>query len=134
MPDSRDSKIRKITQMIEEVLNTPIPGTPNISGVKKTAAGYQGRVMYVALPGSSRKSQNALSHRAQQVFGHVKRNGRASAKALMVALEVNRNVIAGAVHELKQAGILASEPLMAGASQSAAEYHPRRTARKKTRK
>jgi hypothetical protein len=114
--------------MIEKVLNEPIPGTPNISGLRRNADGLQlqGRVMYVALPGSKRKSQNVLSRRAQQVLGQVNRTGRATAAALMDALEVNRNVIAGAVHELKQAGFLASQPAdWSAAYEAAAEYKPR---------
>lgn len=132
-PQERKShaRIRKFVEGIEKVLNEPIPGTPNISGVRRNAAGnFQGRVMYVALPGSKRKSQNVLSRRAQQVMGQINRTGRTTAAALMDALEVNRNVIAGAVHELKQAGFLATEALTSGpAYQTAAGYKPR--ARKK---
>jgi hypothetical protein len=133
---SRETKIRRMLAMIEKVLNEPIPGTPNISGLRRSTDGLQlqGRVMYVALPGSKRKSQNVLSHRAQQVLGQVNRQGRATAAALMDALEVNRNVIAGAVHELKQAGFLASQPATVG-SESAAGYKPRQAATtKRTRK
>lgn len=132
---SRDTQIRRILAMIEKTLNEPIPGTPNISGVRRNAEGnLQGRVMYVALPGSKRKSQNVLSHRAQQVMGLVNRTGRTTAAALMDALEVNRNVIAGAVHELKQAGFLATEALASAPGtrnyQAAAGYKPR--AKRKT--
>lgn len=130
------ARIRRLVEQIEKVLNDPIPGTPNISGVRRNAEGnLQGRVMYVALPGSKRKSQNVLSRRAQQVLGQVNRTGRTTAAALMDTLEVNRNVIAGAVHELKQAGFLATEPAMASGSgyQVAAEHTPRKR-KKATRK
>jgi hypothetical protein len=136
-PKNRDNQIRRIMGMIEKVLNEPIPGTPNISGIRRNAEGnLQGRVMYVALPGSKRKSQNVLSHRAQQVMGLVNRTGRTTAAALMEALEVNRNVIAGAVHELKQAGFLASKAVVGEVGggrnyEAAAEVKPR--ARKKNR-
>lgn len=137
----RDGQIRRAIAMIEKVLNAPIPGTPNISSIHRNAEGnLQGRVMYVALPGSKRKSLNVLSHRAQQVMGQVNRTGRTTAAALMDALEVNRNVIAGAVHELKQAGFLASKAAIGGDLgggrnyEAAAEVKPRARKVKKNRK
>lgn len=122
---SRETRIRRILALIEKTLNEPIPGTPNIS--RKRGGNPQGRVMYVALPGSKKKTQ-MLSHRAQQVMGQINRKGRITAAALMSALEVNRNVIAGAVHELKQAGFLGTEPAMASGAeyQTAAEHQPRK--------
>lgn len=93
------AEIKNLVRRIEQLLNTDIPGTPRIGG----------RVMYVALPGSGSKSKNALSPRAKQVLAYLNRNRRGTAKALQAALRVNRNVIAGAMHELKQAGFVRSE-------------------------
>jgi hypothetical protein len=125
---------QRIIQAIESVLNTEIPGTPRISGLK-VAQGEDGRpmltsgrVMYVALPGSGNKSRNVLSHRAQQVLAVINRKQRATSKALQAALNVNRNVIAGAVHELKQLKLVRTEPVLVGgqAFDVAHEFQPRR--------
>lgn len=63
-------------------------------------------VIYVALRPAKRRVK--LSRRAIQVLRAVRKTRQATSHALQVALNVNRNVIAGAVHELKQAGVLKS--------------------------
>jgi DNA segregation ATPase FtsK/SpoIIIE-like protein len=108
------TEVRRLIKGIEELLNTEIPGTPRIGG----------RVMYVALPGTGSKSKDVLSPRAQQVMAFLARNRKASSQALQKALKVNRNVIAGAVHELKQAKFVRSERFEP--DQVAAESRPRR--------
>lgn len=136
-------RVRKQVHRLEVLLNTEIPGTPRISQVRRAAGadgkvGFQGRVMYVALPGTGSKSQNVLSPRAKQVLGQINRHRRATAAMLQEALEVNRNVIAGAVHELKKAGLVAAETVGGGANDSwrptqvAAGQRPRKAG--KTRK
>ncbi len=95
---------QQIIRSIEAVLNQQIPGTPRVSH----------RVLYVALPGGGSKSRNALSSRAKQVLGILNRRRKVTSAALQQALKVNRNVIAGAIHELRQARFVDSEPLMAG--------------------
>lgn len=83
-----------------------------------------GRVMYVAQAGSKR-AREALSARAAEVLGAVEKASKATSADLQRRLKVNRNVIAGAVHELKQAALLRSEGIGNGAIvQSAAEAAP----------
>ncbi len=123
-------QIRKQVHKLEVMLNTDIPGTPKMSlRAGAQGGGVGGRVMYVALPGTGSKSKNALSPRAKQVLGQINRQRRATAAALQEALEVNRNVIAGAVHELKQAGLVGTEALAAAGAgrmtEAAAEPRPR---------
>lgn len=96
--------LQDMVAKIEALMNTPIPGTPKMPG----------RVLYVAIPGSNKKSRNVLSRRATQVLIQIERKRRVSSKALQEALHVNRNVIAGAIHELKQAGFVKSEPATEG--------------------
>lgn len=136
---------QRIIQAIEDVLNAEIPGTPRISQVRLSKGGsLSGRVMYVALPGSGKKSQNVLSHRAQQVLATINRQRKATSAALQDALEVNRNVIAGAIHELKQAKFVSVQRVPnVSAFESAGEFQPgrvrataadrKRKTRKKTR-
>ncbi len=117
--------VKKIVRGIEELLNAEIPGTPRISQVRLSKGGaISGRVMYVALPGSGNKSKNVLSRRAQQVLAAINRQRKATSAALQESLDVNRNVIAGAIHELKQAKFVKAMP--AGpAFESAGEFRPR---------
>lgn len=110
-----------VARSIERVMNTEIPGTPRITG---RAPGS--RVMYVAMPGRG-KNREALSARAQQVYSFLMRNRKGSSAALQSALGVNRNVISGAIHELKTKGLVKPEVFGGRApAQSAAEYVPRR--------
>jgi hypothetical protein len=122
--EKRSAQVQRIIQAIESVLNAEIPGTPRISQVRRTSAGLTGRVMYVALPGSGRKSKNVLSRRAQQVLATINRLRKATSAAIQEALEVNRNVIAGAVHELKQAKFVKAVPV-GPAMEVVGEFHPR---------
>ena len=127
--------VQRIIQGIEELLNKEIPGTPQL---KMTTRG--GRVMYVALPGSGRKSKNVLSRRAQQVLGAINRQRRATAGALQKTLDVNRNVIAGAVHELKRQHFIQAVPAgvpfeaAAGAPRHRSDDRPTRRRSKKAAK
>lgn len=120
--------VRQLMQRFEAFLNQEVPGTPR---VPRTG----GRVMYVALPGTGRKSQNVLSNRAKQVLGAINRRRRATAAALQDTLKVNRNVIAGAIHELKQAQFVHAIPV-GGPIQSISgmgdrsDDRPRRTRKK----
>lgn len=87
-----ESEAKRLVRMIESMLNREIPGTPKIGG----------RVMYLPLPGTGSKARHVLSPRAQQVFSFLIKLGKpASSADLQKGLRVNRNVIAGAVHELK---------------------------------
>lgn len=97
---------------------------------RTTSVGTTGaRVFYVGIPGRA-QIKKELSARAGQVMAFIDRNRKASSAALQAALKVNRNVIAGAVHELKKAGVVRVEafgPTVA----TAAEYQPRRKATRK---
>lgn len=93
-------EVRKALRGTEKVMNRPIPGTG-------------ARVMYVAIPGKG-KNREELTARAQEVLGFLNQAGnrhRATAADLVKGLKVNRNVIAGAIHELKQAGFVTSEAI-----------------------
>lgn len=103
--------IRRIVQAIEQVLNQEIPGTPRLTGRHQATGGR--RVLYVALGGSA-KAREALSQRAGQVHTFLARKRKATAAAIMSALRVNRNVVAGAVHELKKAKLIRSEEMFSG--------------------
>lgn len=112
---------------VERVMNAEIPGTPRLTGRRLGS-----RVMYVALPGRGKAKTN-LSVRAAQVMKFLERNTRATSKSLQVALRVNRNVIAGAVHELKQAGVIRTEeynvPGRHRMVEAVHEYRPRKKRR-----
>lgn len=128
---------QRLIQAIEQVLNADIPGTPKISQLRLSQGKLSGRVMYVALPGSGNKSKNVLSHRAQQVLGTINRQRKATSAVIQDALDVNRNVIAGAIHELKQAKFVKAVPVGGPAAfETANEFRPRtaKAAGKKTRK
>jgi hypothetical protein len=105
--------LRALEQMIAK------EGRPAARPARQATIG--GRVMYVALAGSKR-AREALSARAAEVLGAVEKARQATSADLQRLLKVNRNVIAGAVHELKQAALLRSEMIGGGAvMQSAAE-------------
>lgn len=90
--------IRDMVADIEQLLNTPIPGTPEITG----------RVMYAPLPGSERKAENVLSPRALRVYKALVKHKKLTSKALQETLKVNRNVIAGAIFECRSKGVVRS--------------------------
>lgn len=122
--EKRSEQVTRIIKAIESVLNSEIPGTPRISQMRQTPDGLAGRVMYVALPGSGNKSKNVLSRRAQQVLASINRQRKATSAAIQEALDVNRNVIAGAIHELKQARFVKAVPV-GPALETAHEFRPR---------
>lgn len=93
-------EVRKALRGFERTMNRPIPGTG-------------GRVMYVALPGRGR-NRKELSARATEVLQFVTQHKNVTSAAIQRGLRVNRNVIAGAMHELKQAGFVKSEPITHG--------------------
>jgi hypothetical protein len=82
------TQIKNLAKRIEEFLNAEIPGTTGP------------RVVYVAVPGSGTAD---LPRRARQVLAYLRKHQRSSSKALQAGLRVNRNVIAGALHSLRQA-------------------------------
>lgn len=121
---SKTEKAR-LVKMIEEILNKEIPGTPRIGG----------RVTYVPLPGTGSKARHILSPRAQQVFSLLKKLGKGTSTEIQKGLKVNRNVVAGAVHELKSKRAIKTERLfVAGGGeereQVAAEVAPRKRTRR----
>lgn len=81
------------------------------------------RVFYVSIPGKQRIKEQ-LSARAGQVMAFIDRNRKASSAAIQAALKVNRNVIAGAVHELKKAGVIRVEDFSPAVA-TASEYQRR---------
>jgi DNA segregation ATPase FtsK/SpoIIIE-like protein len=91
-------EVRRALRGVERTMNRPIPGTG------------AGRVMYVALPGRG-KNRKELSDRAEEVLGFLSKQHKATSAALQKGLRVNRNVIAGAIHELKQAGFVQSQAI-----------------------
>lgn len=82
----------------ERTINKPIPGTGT------------GRVLYVAMPGRGR-NRAEVSARAAQVMEFIAKHKNATSAAIQAQLKVNRNVVAGAVHELKRAKLVRSEPI-----------------------
>lgn len=93
------SQIRQLLKGIERGMNAPIPGTPKMPG----------RVLYVPLPGSSAKAKNILSPRALQVYRVIRKQKRTTSRDLQRALRVNRNVIAGALAEMRAATLIKSQ-------------------------
>ena len=116
--------IKTLLRRIEELLNREFRLIP--SSVREPFRGPNpaggGRMAYVPVPGTGSKLE--LSPRAAQVYHFIKRNRKASARALQGALKVNRNVIAGAIHELKSKGVVRAEPFEP--VKSAAGYAPRK--------
>lgn len=90
-------EVRKALRGVERTMNRPIPGTG------------AGRVMYVAVPGRG-KNRKELTARASEVLSFLNKKHKATSAALQKGLKVNRNVIAGAIHELKEAGFVKSAP------------------------
>lgn len=90
-------EVRKALRGVERTMNKPIPGTG-------------GRVMYVAVPGKG-KNRKELTARSNEVLTFLNKKHKATSGALQKGLKVNRNVIAGAIHELKTAGFVKSQPL-----------------------
>lgn len=66
--------------------------------------------MYVPLPGSQR-SRAALSVRAAEVLKAIERNHAVTSAQIQTTLNVNRNVVAGAIHELKQFKLVKPQPI-----------------------
>jgi hypothetical protein len=92
----------KLLKAIEAAITADIPGTPQL-GLARA-----GRVQYRRMRGSVK----SLSVRARQVIEALdKHKGVGTARDLQAWLKVNRNVIAGALHELRQAQMIRSEPL-----------------------
>lgn len=123
MTAKNETELKRLLRRIEQLMNKPIPGTPVIGG----------RVRYVPLP-SGKRAQAQLTARAAQVLAFLQRKQAATADAVCKALEVNRNVVAGAMHELRQAKLVKSERIgFSGTKQvaSAAEYSGRRRRTKK---
>ncbi len=100
----QDIQVGDLAARIEEVINKEIPHTPRISGRRRKA-----RVLYVALPGRG-KAKTQLTARTLQVWEYLQAHQHQSAIAMQANLQVNRNVIAGAIHELKKAGLVKVEP------------------------
>jgi DNA segregation ATPase FtsK/SpoIIIE-like protein len=90
-------EVRRALRGVERTMNKSIPGTG-------------GRVMYVAIPGRGR-NRRELSARATEVLSFIESHKNATSAAIQKGLKVNRNVIAGAMHELRQAGVVRSEPI-----------------------
>lgn len=91
-------EIRKALRQTERTMNKPIQGTGT------------GRVLYVAMPGRGR-NRAKLTERADQVMAFLAKHQKATSAAIQAQLKVNRNVVAGAIHELKQANLVRVEPL-----------------------
>lgn len=118
------ARLRKLGEQVEAMVNAPIPGTGRMP--------FQGaRVIYMTMPGTKkdliykRARRANLSARATEVLNYLIKQREASSAALQAGLKVNRNVIAGAIHELKQAGIVTAQSLNNEGAQIA--YGPRRS-------
>jgi hypothetical protein len=101
------SRLNALIERLETFLNREIPNTPRITG------SLGGRVMYVPLPGS-RRSRASLSKRAAEVLAMIERNHAATSGQIQATLNVNRNVVAGAIHELKQFRLVKPQPIDEG--------------------
>lgn len=66
------------------------------------------QVAYVALRG---KAEKELSPRARQVHALMRKHRKMTAADLRDGLHVNRNVIAGALHELRRTHLVKSEQI-----------------------
>lgn len=97
-------RVEDLAQRIAALLTTEIPGTPHI-GVPGPFS-RAGRVQYRRLRGSVKD----LSRRAQQVVAALDKHGGVGTSAdLQKWLKVNRNVIAGALHELREAELIRAD-------------------------
>lgn len=100
------TRLNAVIERLEALLNREIPHTPRITGSRMIG----GRVMYVPLPGSQR-SRAALSKRAAEVLAIIQQNHAATSGQIQATLHVNRNVVAGAIHELKQFRLVKPQPI-----------------------
>jgi hypothetical protein len=104
-------KTMDVARQIADLLTREIPGTEHI-GVRAVARSdaakafsAAGRVEYTRLKGSVKN----LSARAQQVIETLDRHkGHGTSADLQKWMKVNRNVIAGALHELRQHRLIRS--------------------------
>lgn len=92
-------QIRSVVRAVERALNTEIPGLGP-------------RVRYVVLPGRG-IHRRKLNRRAREVLRAIRAQRGATSAELQRLLKVNRNVVAGAVHRLRQARAIKSETVTA---------------------
>lgn len=125
IPGTPKLELRKTAQKVADLLTADVPGTPRTADLAKQIASLltteipgtphigvpgpfsrMGRVQYRRMRGSVKD----LSRRAQQVVAALdKHGGRGTSADLQKWLKVNRNVIAGALHELRQAELITAE-------------------------
>lgn len=87
--------LRTASKALEAVLNAQVTPGP--------------RVLYVVVPGRG-VNRRTLTRRGQQFLAYIqKRGGKATAADLQRGLRVNRNVVSGAVFELRKKRIVKSE-------------------------
>lgn len=98
----------ELAKRIMSILQAEVPYTPKVGPPLRHAFTAQGRVEYHRLKGSIKE----LSARARQVIEALdKHQGHGTSADLQKWLKVNRNVIAGALHELRQAHLIRAERL-----------------------
>lgn len=118
--------LSSLARKIAKTLNTDIPHTPQVRAAgrmrslgKRIAQGS--RVAYAIVKGVK---PDSVSERAMQVADYLAGRKMASSADIQRGLNVNRNVIAGAVHELKKSGYVRSVAERR-AYESAGEYQGR---------
>lgn len=89
-------RLAVLSKQIEQVLNANLTG----SGSPRT--------IYVIVPGRGVHRRKA-TRRAKQVLAYIAKHSKATSADLQKALDVNRNVISGAVFELRKLGLIKSE-------------------------
>lgn len=101
------SEMRQLIRKIERLLNAEVPGTPAIGG----------RVRYVALPGSGRKSRlsrTKVKGRPAEVLAVVRaENGRAEVGTICEKLGLSYKSASAALHQLRRMKLVESRPLEA---------------------
>lgn len=135
IPGTPRLHLRRLAKQINEVLQTEIPGTPKARDIAKQIMALVeseappvgaigrveppkrasmvhstiGRVQYVTI----RSVRDLpLSARAMQLARALdKHGGKGTSADLQRWLKVNRNVIAGALHELRRNKVIRSKPL-----------------------
>lgn len=80
------------------------------AAMARQAPPIPGRVFYTAVTNGSKRAVAALTPRAKQVYDYITKHRQPTAASLQTALKVNRNVIAGALHLLRQSKLVKSEP------------------------
>ncbi len=107
---------KKLAQQIRELLKTEIPVmAQRIEGYLNAEMPFPRmttrQVLYVRIPGSgtAKGQRRHVTPRAAQVLAYLQKKKKATAAELQKHLGINRNVVSGAIFELRRKRLVRSE-------------------------